>query len=257
MNMNDRETVALIGGGHAIGKSHGACPFGPGEPPNKVTDESLAWQGGCGTGIGNDVYTSGYELTFTTDPTKYDNEYFRNLLDWHWEQQTGKGGKTHWVPKANFGKKHGARPLAPRAHGPQNTKESIGIFTTDLALKMDPQYFHIVKDYAANEDKFLDEFAAAWYKLTTRDMGPRARCSNDDAPPDQPWQSPLPPATPVSESTWSMVKTRIKTELLDGKHVSRNMGLLVRLGWQCMSTYRDTDHLGGCNGARIRFEFNP
>ena len=157
---------------------------------------------------------------------------------------TGQAGKTHWTPS-------NASVTAPLAHGHHNQRRSIGVFTTDIALKEDPEYFKIVEEFSEDEDKFLEEFAKAWYKLTTRDMGTRARCANTDAPPPQSWQYPLPASDDSHSEHWDDVKTTIKSTLLSGSE--KNLGLMIRLGWQCMSTYRDTDHLGGCNGARIRW----
>jgi len=258
MNMNDSETVALIGGGHTVGKSHGACPSNGRRILEKYEDapdmdfdtlRQLEAES-CGhlNGSAENTFTSGYELTWTTKPTTYDSEYFQNLLNFKWVKKIGLSGKQHWVIDKNATEIK--IPKAPNAH--TETEDDLGMFTTDIALMKDPEYKKIVEEYADNTEKFFADFAAAWYKLTTRDVGPRTRCSNDDAPPAQDWQYPLPDPTEVSEATWTAVKTAIK-DLLAGDDKDKNGGLLLRLGWQCMSTYRDTDHLGGCNGARILF----
>ena len=138
---------------------------------------------GSGEGKGKDTFTSGYELTWTTNPTQYDNQYFKNLVDLPWREFTGLSGKKHWVVNLTNAEDI---PEAPLAHS--DGTEDIGMFTTDIALIQDEEYKKIVEEYAANNDKFLNDFAAAWYKLTTRDVGPRTRCTNDDAPPAQDWQ---------------------------------------------------------------------
>ena len=129
---------------------------------------------------------------------------------------TGEAGKTHWTPS-------NASITAPLAHGHHNQRRSIGVFTTDIALKEDPEYFKIVEEFSEDEDKFLEEFAKAWYKLTTRDMGTRARCANADAPPPQPWQYPLPASDDSHSEHWDDVKTTIKSTLLSGSMIIYRM----------------------------------
>ena len=202
MNMNDSETVALIGGGHAVGRSHGACPSGPG--PSPLEDPIQSWPGQCGQGRGRDTYTSGYEMPFTSRPTNFDSEYFQNLLNYKWKLIEGRGGKNQWEPVSG---PDGSLPMAPSAHG--KGWEKVGMLTTDIALCTDPDYNEIVKLFAKDEEKFLSMFAHAWYKLTTRDMGPRSRCGNTDAPPGQDWQYPLPAPT-LQGPKYSEVKTDIQ-----------------------------------------------
>ena len=241
MDMNDTETVALIGGGHAVGKAHGACPDGPGPAP--VEDPLNPWPGMCGDGKGEDTFTSGFELPFTSRPTSWDNEFFRNLLDYDWDLILGPGGHYQWEPQVSSEEQP---PVAISADGSHN--QTIGLLTSDIALLHDEEYSRIVAHFAEDWQDFRTQFAHAWYKLTSRDLGPRTRCSNADAPPAQPWQNPLPPRdfpTPDFEA----VKERIRLVLEEN---SEAFGLLARLAWQCSSTFRATDYLGGCNGARIR-----
>ena len=134
--MNDSETVALIGGGHAVGRAHGACPAGPGPAPRE--DPLQSWPGQCGQGRAGDTYTSGYEMPFTSRPTTFDNEYFHNLLDYEWKLIKGSGDKNQWKPVSRGGGRSPVVPRAPRAHGPG--QETIGMLTTDLALCADPDY---------------------------------------------------------------------------------------------------------------------
>merc|ERR1719320_415472 len=242
MNMNDSETVALIGGGHAFGKAHGACLDGPGLSP--ADDPENPWPGLCGSGKGEDTATSGFELPFTTKPTYWDNEYFNNLLDYEWEVSIGPGGHNQWSPKVT----NGDPPVAISAGGTSN--QTIGLLTSDVALTMsgDQIYLDLVKKYAEDMVAFDKDFEHAWYKLTTRDMGPVTRCINQDVPPAQPWQYPLPP-TPAVLPDFQAVKLEVE-ELINNDEEA--IGQLTQLAWQCSSTFRSTDFLGGCNGARIR-----
>lgn len=242
MNMNDSETVALIGGGHAFGKAHGACPKGPGPSPKE--DPFNPWPGECGTGKGNDTFTSGFEGSWTSTPTTWSNQYFQNLLQHDWEVFIGPGGKHQWRPK--------------------DTDVPLMMLTSDVSLISDPmgQYQPLVKAFAADPDAFSDAFAHAWYKLTTRDMGPVTRCVGDQVPPPQPFQFPLPPPpahlanfTAVAEDIRGAIYTPqpdiLPPDYYDGE--AYYGGLFVRLAYQCASTFRVTDYLGGCNGARIRY----
>jgi len=242
MNMDDYETVALIGGGHAFGKAHGACPDGPG--PSPIEDPANSWPGLCGTGKGEDTYTSGFELPFTRNPTQWDNEYFQNLINYEWEKHIGPGNHNQWFPNT----RNESPPSAISADGTHN--QTIGLLTSDVALMWeDEKYKTIVREFAEDMGAFDRAFEQAWYKLTTRDMGPISRCNNDDVPPPQDFQYPL-PDPPAGWPDFQEIKAEIN-EILDD--ATEAIGMVTRLAWQCSSTFRSTDYLGGCNGARIRF----
>lgn len=244
MNMNDTETVALIGGGHAFGKTHGACPNGPG--PSPAEDPINPWPGKCGTGKGKDAFTSGFEFKWTPQPTKWDNVYFKELVENVWEKHVGPGGHWQW-----------------RIQNATGEKAEVGMLTSDVSLMHDPagSYQEIVKEFANDAAAFDRAFAHAWYKLTTRDVGPVTRCAGADVPPAQPFQYPLPDPVEVL-ADFDEVKGDLlmllttsnpafPADVYNGK--SDYGPLFIRLAWQCASTYRATDFLGGCNGARIRF----
>eukprot|EP00746_Dinoflagellata_sp_MGD_P148914 gnl/MRDRNA2_/MRDRNA2_81039_c0_seq1.p1 gnl/MRDRNA2_/MRDRNA2_81039_c0~~gnl/MRDRNA2_/MRDRNA2_81039_c0_seq1.p1 ORF type:complete len:709 (-),score=130.49 gnl/MRDRNA2_/MRDRNA2_81039_c0_seq1:194-2320(-) len=240
MALNDSETVALIGGGHAFGKTHGACPNGAGPSPKE--DPFNPWPGKCGTGKGKDAYTSGFEGPWTTTPTQWSNSFFKDLLKYEWEVHTGPGGLPQW-----------------RIQNATGDLSTIMRLTSDMSLLHDPkgEYQKLVKEFAEDQAKFDDAFAHAWYKLTTRDMGPVTRCVGKDVPPPQPFQFPL-PRTPLVLANMTQVKAEIKK--ITAKPVLPADEFLpfygspfVRLAWQCSSTFRVTDWQGGCNGARIRF----
>ena len=241
MGMDDEETVALIAGGHSFGKAHGACPDGPG--PSPVEDPLNPWPGNCGSGKGKDTFTSGFELPFTRRPTYWDNEYLTNLLTYPWEIFSGPGGHKQWRPVVDEGQEP---PLTVSADGSYN--ESIGLLTSDVALLVDPHYRDLIKSFAEDMEYFDEMFAHGWYQLTTRDMGPRTRCANADAPPPQHWQYPLPDRDQPTPD-WDSVKQSV-LDIIQAD--DRAVGLLTRLAWQCASTFRVTDYQGGCNGARIR-----
>merc|ERR1711970_461125 len=242
MNMDDRETVALIGGGHAFGKAHGACPEGPG--PSPIEDPANSWPGMCGTGKGEDTFTSGFELPFTTRPTEWDNEYFQNLVKYNWTVHIGDGGHNQWKPIVE----DGLPPTAISANG--SHEQPVGLLTSDVALMWeDESYKAIVTEFAEDIAAFDLAFEQAWYKLTTRDMGPVSRCNNDDVPPAQPFQYPL-PDPPAGWPDFQVVREQIQ-EIINNSEEA--IGMFTRLAWQCSSTFRSTDYLGGCNGARIRF----
>ena len=174
MNFDDEETVAIIGGGHTFGKAHGACPAGAGDSP--IEDPFNPYPGNCGEGVAN-TFTSGFELPFTSKPTEWDNEYFKNLINYEWESFQGPGGHLQWRPVGEDNEV----PMAEKADG--TGQERIGLLTSDVALKNDPKFYEYVKLFAENMTYFDEEFAHAWYQLVTRDMGPRAQCVNDNAPP--------------------------------------------------------------------------
>ncbi|KAF8064528.1 katG [Scenedesmus sp. PABB004] len=252
MGMNDSETVALIGGGHAFGKVHGACPTGAGPGPKEQPDNP--WPGTCGSGPekgrGPNTFTSGFEGSWTTLPTTWTNQYFRNLLDFDWEKHKGPGGHWQWKPVK---RKSGTGPLP-----------DIMMLTADIALLEDPSYLSLVKKYAADIGALETAFSSAWYKLLTRNLGPHARCLGPLTPPPQPWQHTLPaPASPPPK--WDDVKADVRAALRGASAAvpasatdatpqgAYNGALFVALAAACAGTYRATDFAGGCNGARIRY----
>jgi len=240
MAMNDSETVALIGGGHAFGKTHGACPAGAGPSPKE--DPTNPWPGKCGTGRGADAWTSGFEGAWTENPTRWDNKYFQYLHEFKYEVHVGPGGHHQW-------RVAGGGPRAPAAAG--NGTQAVMMLTSDISLTRDPEnsYQSLVTKYATNLKVLEHDFAHAWYKLTTRDMGPISRCLGKDVPPAQDWQLPLPPSPPPAMmADIAAVKAELQPLLSDS-----NRKLLVRAAWSCGSTFRHTDYQGGCNGARLRF----
>ncbi|KAJ8606081.1 hypothetical protein CTAYLR_005192 [Chrysophaeum taylorii] len=235
MAMNDSETVALIGGGHAFGKTHGACPAGAG--PNPSEQPSDPWPGLCGTGKGVDAYTSGIEGPWTSRPTRWDNQYFQLLRDLEWTAYKGPGDAWQW---------EGGGPPAPSPDG--NGTEPTMMMTSDVSLTADAAYVKLVEEFAADMGAFETAFTAAWYKLMTRDMGPITRCAKTDMlPPPQAFQYPLPPSTDAI-SNWTAVRVAIEDALN-----KTTLPVVARLAWSSASTYRRTDYLGGANGARVRF----
>uniref|UniRef100_K3X7P5 Plant heme peroxidase family profile domain-containing protein n=1 Tax=Globisporangium ultimum (strain ATCC 200006 / CBS 805.95 / DAOM BR144) TaxID=431595 RepID=K3X7P5_GLOUD len=246
MGMDDRETVALIGGGHAFGKTHGACPTGAGPDPKQ--DPVNPWPGTCGEGPskgkGNNTFTSGFEGAWTFTPTKWGNGYFRGLTNFQWEKFIGPGSHNQWRPVPD-------------------TTPPVRMLTADIALLHDPSYKAIATEFASNLTSLNEAFSHAWYKLTSRDMGPVARCRGNNVPPAQPFQNPL-PAAPAQLPKFEAVRKQIKnllTTAVVGLTSDQNCGgnkvyngaLFVNLAWQCASTFRLTDYAGGCNGAKIRF----
>ena len=175
MSMNDSETVALIGAGHSVGKTHGACPKGGGKPHKE--NPTSPWKGACGSGKGEDAFTSGFELPWTQDPVKWDNSFFKTLYGNKWKKFIGPGGKWQW-------KNDGDQILA-RAVAPGLKKQPVGMLTSDVALLHDPSYLKLVKMFAKDNDALETAFSHAWYKLTTRDMGPHTRCKGPTVPPPQ------------------------------------------------------------------------
>ena len=245
MAMNDEETVALVAGGHTFGKNHGAGDpgkfVGPEPEAAPVQAMGFGWINSMGSGNGVDTISSGIEGAWTTNPTKWDNDYFKILLENEWELTTSPAGAKQWIPKG--GAMAGSVPDAhdsSRSHAPVMT-------TADLALKFDPEYLKISKDFYANPDKFADAFARAWFKLTHRDMGPKSRYVGKLVPQEVLiWQDPIPtPAKTPSAKDIEAAKTKI---LGSGLSVSQ----MVATAWASASTYRSTDKRGGANGARVR-----
>ncbi len=245
MAMNDEETVALVAGGHTFGKGHGAGPESKvGREPEGADIElqGLGWINSHGTGKGADTTTAGFEGAWTPNPTQWDNGYFDMLLGHEWELTTSPSGHKQWTPTAASNAPH-----APAAHDPSKT-EPLMMTTADMALKMDPIYAPISKRYHENPAAFADAYARAWFKLTHRDMGPRARYLGPEVPAEELiWQDPVPATTgaPLSDADIAALKTKI---LSSGLSISQ----LVSTAWASASTYRDSDKRGGANGARIR-----
>jgi catalase-peroxidase len=249
MAMNDEETVALIAGGHTLGKAHGAVPahcLGK-EPAGAALEaQGLGWANQCGTGSGNDTHTSGLEGAWTSTPTQWTMQYLDNLLNYNWVQVKSPAGAIQWIPELN-GKAAPASLLAPSAQAP--LKKSLPMmFTTDLALKFDPSYQKIAHHFHQNPKQFELAFAKAWFKLTHRDMGPRGRYLGADAPKQALlWQDPVPAVDHalINQKEVQQLKARI---LATGLTIPE----LTRVAWASAASFRSTDLRGGANGARIR-----
>ena len=245
MAMNDEETLALIAGGHTFGKTHGAAPEehkGPEPEGASLEEQGLGWKNSFGSGKAGDTIGSGLEGAWTTEPTKWDNNYFDNLFGYEWEQVKSPAGATQWTPTdaSTVG-------TVPDAHDPSKTHAPM-MFTTDLALKMDPIYAPISKRFHENPEEFADAFARAWYKLTHRDMGPRTRCLGPLVPAEpQLWQDPVPDVTHELIGGQDIAELKGKI-LASGLSISQ----LVSTAWASAATFRGTDKRGGANGARIR-----
>jgi len=246
MAMNDEETVALIAGGHTFGKAHGAADadqYVGSEPEGaSLEEQGLGWKNSFGSGKAGDTIGSGLEGAWTTNPVKWDNNYFDNLFGYEWEQVKSPGGATQWTPT-----NASAQDTVPDAHDPSK-KHAPMMFTTDLSLKMDPIYAPISKRFHESPEEFADAFAKAWYKLTHRDMGPRTRCLGPLVPAEpQLWQDPVPDVTHdlIGEQDIVALKGKI---LASGLSISQ----LVSTAWASAATFRGTDKRGGANGARIR-----
>jgi catalase-peroxidase len=243
MAMNDEETVALIAGGHSFGKTHGAGPashVGPEPEGADIADQGLGWKCGFGTGRGGDTITSGLEVTWTTTPTKWGTGFFQNLFGYEWELTKSPAGANQWVAK-------GADATIPDAHDPSK-KRLPTMLTTDIALRSDPVYERISRRFLANPKEFADAFARAWFKLTHRDMGPRARYLGPEVPAEVLiWQDPIPAVNHklIDAQDIAALKGKI---LSSGLTVSE----LVSTAWASASTFRGSDKRGGANGARIR-----
>ncbi|WP_255710967.1 catalase/peroxidase HPI [Dyadobacter chenhuakuii] len=243
MAMNDEETVALIAGGHSFGKTHGAAPSDHvGNEPEAadVDAQGLGWSNSFRSGRGADTITSGLEVTWTTTPTQWSNNFFENLFAFEWELTKSPGGAHQWVAK-------NAGDIIPDAYD-SSKKHAPTMLTTDLALKLDPEYEKISRHFLENPDAFADAFARAWFKLTHRDMGPRARYLGPEVPEEVLiWQDPIPAVdhTLVDAGDISALKSNI---LASGLTVSE----LVSTAWASASTFRGSDKRGGANGARVR-----
>ena len=248
MAMNDEETVALIAGGHTFGKAHGAADPGKyvgAEPEGAAMEEmGLGWKNTFGKGNGAETITSGLEGAWTPTPTKWDNTYFKTLFKYEWKQTKSPAGATQWIPTDES-----AAKAVPDAHIAGKTHAPV-MFTTDLALRMDPEYEKISRRFAADLDAFADAFARAWFKLTHRDMGPAVRYLGPLVPKEELiWQDPLP-------SRSKKVIGKSEVEELKKKILKSNLTIaqLVTTAWASASTFRGTDKRGGANGARIRLE---
>lgn len=245
MAMNDEETVALIAGGHAFGKTHGAGPadnVGPEPEAAGLEMQGLGWHNTFGSGKGGDTITSGLEVTWTSTPTRWSNEYLNNLFDFEWELTKSPAGAHQWRPKDGKG-----AGTVPDAHDP-GKRHAPSMLTSDLALRFDPIYEPIARHFKENPDQLADAFARAWYKLIHRDMGPLARYLGPEMPNEELlWQDPLPKADPstISEQDIATLKSRILASGL-------SVGELVSTAWASASTFRGSDKRGGANGARLR-----
>ncbi len=243
MGMNDEETVALIAGGHAFGKCHGAASdeyLGPDPSSSPIEQQGLGWKFNYKTGKGPDTFTSGFELAWSPNPTKFGIQYLHILLNNEWELTKSPAGKNQWVAKD-------APAIIPDAHDP-NKKHPPMMLTADLSLKFDPIYSKIAKRFLENPDEFEKAFATAWFKLTHRDMGPKSCYIGPYVPKEEfVWQDPLP------ERDYELVEDeeieKLKKEILRS---GLNISQLVYTAWSSASTYRDSDRRGGANGARIR-----
>jgi catalase-peroxidase len=245
MAMNDEETVALIAGGHAFGKTHGAGPashVGPEPEAAGIEEQGLGWKSSYGTGKGGDTITSGIEVTWTNTPTKWSNNFFRILFSFEWELTKSPAGAYQWQPKE--GKGAGS---VPDAHDPSK-RIAPGMLTTDLSLRFDPIYEKISRRFYDNPDQLADAFARAWFKLTHRDMGPRSRYLGPEVPEEELiWQDPVPSVDHKLIDAKDIADLKDKI-LASGLSVSQ----LVSTAWASASTFRGSDKRGGANGARIR-----
>ncbi|MFL5330347.1 MAG: catalase/peroxidase HPI [Gemmataceae bacterium] len=245
MAMNDEETVALIAGGHTFGKAHGAANAaeycGPEPEAASIEDQGFGWVNRFGSGKGPHTITSGLEGAWTSNPIKWDNGYFENLFKYEWQLTKSPAGAQQWIPTDAS-----AKDTVPDAHDPKK-KHAPVMFTTDLALKLDPIYGPISKRFHENPKLLADAFAKAWYKLTHRDMGPVSRLLGPQVPPPQLWQDPVPKVDHplIDEKDIAKLKTQILASGLTNSQ-------LVTTAWASASSFRGTDKRGGANGARIR-----
>lgn len=248
MAMNDEETVALIAGGHTFGKAHGAynpekC-VGPEPAAAEIEEQGFGWKNKCGTGNGEDTVTSGLEGAWTVSPAQWTHNFLQNLFAFEWVKTKSPAGATQWIPADNQ-----AANLVPDAHDP-NKRHAPIMLTTDLALKFDPSYRKISKRFLDNPEEFELAFAKAWFKLTHRDMGPRARYLGSEVPnEDLIWQDPIPEITykQINDRDVKKLKARIQDSGL-------TVPEMVRTAWASAASFRGTDMRGGANGGRIRLE---
>jgi catalase-peroxidase len=245
MAMNDEETVALIAGGHTFGKTHGAGPashVGPDCEAAGIEEMGLGWRNTFGTGHAGDAITSGLEVTWTTTPAKWSNNFLENLFGYEWELTKSPAGAHQWRPKNGAG-----AGTVPHAHD-ASKRIAPSMLTTDLALRFDPAYEKISRRYLANPDQFADAFARAWFKLTHRDMGPRARYLGPEVPVEELiWQDPIPAVNHKMIDAQDIAS-------LKGKILASDLSVsaLVSTAWASASTFRASDKRGGANGARLR-----
>ena len=246
MAMNDEETVALIAGGHSFGKAHGAADpskcVGAAPAGAALEEQGLGWRNKCGTGHGKDTVTSGLEGAWTSTPTQFSMDYLSNLFAFEWVQTKSPAGATQWIPKDGKG-----AGTVPDAHDKTKSHAPI-MFTTDLALRFDPAYEKVSRGFLASPKTFELAFAKAWFKLTHRDMGPRARYLGAEVPRDAlAWQDPIPP---VDHKLVGEAEIRaLEKKILDS---GLGVGELVRTAWASAASFRGTDKRGGANGARVR-----
>ncbi len=245
MAMNDEETVALIAGGHTFGKCHGAGPashVGPEPEAAGIEEQGFGWKSSYRSGKGGDTISSGLEVTWTTTPTKWSNNFFWNLFGYDWELTKSPAGAHQWIPKNGAGANS-----VPDAHDP--SKRTVpSMLTTDLALRFDPAYEKISRRFHENPDEFAEAFARAWFKLTHRDMGPRSRYLGPEVPAEAlVWQDPIPAVDHalVDDNDVAALKGKILGSGL-------SIGELVSTAWASASTFRGSDKRGGANGARVR-----
>jgi catalase-peroxidase len=245
MAMNDEETVALIAGGHAFGKTHGAGDaslVGPEPEAAPIEEQGLGWKSSFGTGKGDDTITGGPEVIWTTTPTEWSNDFLQNLFGYEWELTKSPAGAYQWKPQGGAG-----AGTVPDPHDPSK-RRAPGMLTTDLALRFDPVYERISRRFMENPDQLADAFARAWFKLTHRDMGPRSRYLGPEVPAEELiWQDPIPAVNHKLIDAQDIASLKGKI-LASGLSVSE----LVSTAWASASTFRGSDKRGGANGARIR-----
>jgi catalase-peroxidase len=244
MAMNDEETVALIAGGHTFGKAHGAGPaenVGPEPEGAPIEEQGLGWKNKFGTGHAGDTITSGLEGAWTTTPRAWSHGYFTNLFGFEWELTKSPAGAHQWTPKNG-----GGAGTVPDAHDKDKAHAPM-MFTTDIALRMDPDYEKVSRRFLEQPGEFAEAFAKAWYKLTHRDMGPYSRCLGPMVPPPQLWQDPVPEVDHALIDAHDIAALKAKL-LASGLSTSQ----LVSTAWASASTFRGSDKRGGANGARIR-----